>query len=158
MMVSFPKKRSYNPGGLVGFDFVHYGDIANFPSIVTGEIGSVPQLHPGKQWATGYATPGTLQFTEESELSAQGRAYRQSVTGFIPNDYGELIALMELMDNQHFCLLIMDANQRRRLVGGYGYPLLFSASGDTGSNRSDSKGFNFQFVSRTPFRAPVIAL
>lgn len=153
-MSNFPTKRAYNPGGLVSFQFVHHASVGAFPPMTNGVADSVIILRDDLTWLSAYSTPYTLQFTERAETTAHGVRYLHRITGYVPGDHAEVIAQMQAMDNQYFTALVKDANNRVRLVGGYGYPLLFSAAFDSGSSRADAKGFAYELSGYSIYRAP----
>lgn len=155
MIANFPKKKSYNPGGLRTFKFVPVSFILSYPAIIDGKINSALQLLPGKEWLTGYSTPYTLEYSENAKKSTQGDYYDQSLSGFAPGDHEDLLDVIQSLNDQYFILLVEDARGQLRLVGGYGFPLAFTADFSSGSSRSDSKGFSFEFSGQSIFRAPI---
>lgn len=155
MINDFPVSKSFNLGGLQSFQFVEYRNVDLFTGIFDSKILAPLSLKIGASWFKGYSTLYTLKFSEVSETGAQGKFYKQTISGFIPGDREALIRLMEAMDDNYFVLQVKDSSKQTRLVGGYGYPLLFSSKYDSGSNRSDGKGYEFTFYSESSFRAPV---
>lgn len=155
MIKHFPKFKGNNPAGLRSFKFVHIGHIAQFPVIKNGQTLGAVQLIPGKNWLEGYSTLYTLLFTELPKTTANGLFYTQTLTGVAPTDQLELVDLMQSMEGQEFVVLVEDATGKTRLLGGYGYPLTFLADFSSGSNRSEAKGFEFEFSGRSEFRAPI---
>ena len=154
MFTPFPSKRAYNPGGLASFQFAHHASVGAFPFVDGGKAINPVVLLAGHDWLVGYSTMYTLRFAEQAETSAHGVRYLQRITGFMPNDHADVIETMQTMENQYFVVVAMDANRRKRLVGGYGYPLLFTSSFDSGADRADGKGFTFEFTGYAPTRAP----
>lgn len=155
MILNFPKKKSYNPGGLRGFLFVPISYIAAYPPIKDGKISTELSLLPGREWLRGYSTPYTLEFTEKPQSSPNGVYYDQVLAGFTPGDSADMLDVIQSMEDQRFALLVQDARGQNRLIGAYGYPLTFLADFATGSNRADAKGFSFSFSGQAVFRAPV---
>lgn len=155
MIKHFPKFKGNNPAGLRSFKFVHIGHIAQFPAVKNGQTLGPIQLISGKEWLDGYSTLYTLLFRELPKTSANGLFYTQSLTGVAPTDRLELLDLMQSMEGQEFVVLVEDATGKTRLLGGYGYPLTFMANFSSGSNRSEAKGFEFEFFGSSEFRAPI---
>lgn len=155
MINNFPTSKAYNQAGLLDFLFAHHSSIAAFSGIFNGKVLLPLSFIPNMDWLKGYSTVNTLNFVETEKSSEQGKYYEQTISGFVPADRAELIALMEEMDDQNFVLLIKDSNQQNRLVGGFGSAMLFSAVFDSGTTKSDSKGFQFKFYTESTFRAPV---
>lgn len=155
MITNFPKKKSYNPGGLRSFRFVHASSVLAFPAILNGKVSSAVQLVADHEWLTGYATAYTSNFIENAKQSPHGVYYEQSLSGLAPGDYVELLDLIQSKEDQDFVLLVEDARGQIRLVGGFGFPLRFLSDYSSGSARSDMKGFDFKFSGIAPFRAPV---
>lgn len=155
MITNFPKKKSYNPGGLRSFRFVPRSWILGYPPIINNKITGEVTLLPGREWLTGYATAETLAFEENGKDSPNGVYYDQSIPGFAPGDHEDLLDLIQSMEGNEFVALVVDARGQTRLVGGYGYPLKFISDYSSGTMRSDGKGFSYEFTSQCPFRAPV---
>src|SRR5690606_21449672 len=99
--------------------------------------------------------PYTLEFSEKAKPSPHGIYYDQSLSGFTPGDHEDLSDVIQSLEDQQFVLLVEDARGQLRLVGAYGYPLTFIAEFSSGSARSDSKGYAFEFTGQAEFRAPV---
>jgi len=154
MLSSFPTPKSYNLGGLLTFQFVQAEGISVFPGIFSSKILLPVSLNSGFEWLNGYSTVETLGFTEVERFEGDGKYYEQTISGFLPGDRTELVDLMQQMDDQYFTLLIKGTNQVTRLVGGFGNPLLFSSSFNSGLVRTDAKGYTFKFYSESLFRAP----
>ena len=155
MLTNFPKSNSYNLGGLRSFQFVHRSAISAWPGIFNGKVLTPISLKEGFEWLTGYATPETLSFSENSKDEQNGPYYEKEITGFVPGNKDELIDLMNKMDGHEFVLIVKDPNNQTRLVGSHGFPLLFSSLYNSGAGRPDARGFNFKFTGVSIFRAPV---
>lgn len=155
MLTNFPKSKTYNLGGLVGFKFVHCSAVDSWPGIFNSKVSQALLLKPGFEWLTGYSTPETLNFDEPSKETQNGPYYEKIVSGFVPGDKEELLALMEQMDGRMFILIIKDTNGQDRLIGSHGDFLTFYSTYNSGSTRQDQKGYNFKFTGSAIFRAPV---
>lgn len=158
MITNFPKHKGYNPAGLRTFKFVHVSHIARFPAIKNGQTQGVIQLLQGQDWLTGYSTPYTLNYTEKAKPSPNGPFYEQSLSGVAPGDKPDLLDLMQSMEGHEFVLIAEDARGQLRLIGGYGYPLVFMSDFSSGSDRSEAKGFEFGFSGNSEFRAPIYSV
>lgn len=156
MITDFPKKKTYNLAGLRSFQFVHVSEIFQYPIFRNGQVTGDLQLLPGRTLKTGYATYETLEFSENSIPSPNGVYYEQEITGFAPGDAADMIDVISNMENNEFVVLIADARGQLRIVGGYGYPLIFLSDFTTGARRVDRKGFSFTFSAVAPFRAPIM--
>lgn len=155
MISNFPTPKSYNLAGLLGFKFAPAEAFTVFSGIFDGKILLEIPLVAGFSWLNGYATAYTLGFTEIPKTNVHGTYYEQTVSGFLPGDKAELIALMQEMENQYFVLQVKNPKGINRLIGGYGTPMRFSASFDSGLTRSDGKGYQFQFYAESLNPAPV---
>lgn len=155
MINNFPVNRSYSPGGYQSFLYVPFQYVAAYPIINNGQAAAPVSLKAGGQWLQGYATRETLNLTEEPQISEHGTYYKPVISGFVPGESANLIAVMEGMDPYRFMVIMKDAIGRMRLVGTPAMPLNFSANFSSGSGRSDSKGFNFKFFGDTLNRAPM---
>ncbi len=155
MISNFPKPKGYNLGGLRTFQFAPLDSIVSYPAIHDGLITTPLQFKAGKNWLDGYSTPYSLQFSETGKDTPNGIYYAQAIDGVIPGDRLESINAVASAEGNSFVVLVTDANGQKRLVGAHGYPLIFLADYNTGSSRSDSKGFSFQFSGMSIIRAPV---
>lgn len=155
MLTNFPTPKGYNLAGLVSFQFIHFSAIDSFAGIFDGKILTPPTLKVGETWFNGYGTIYSLNYNEKGNNNDNGKYYDQTISGFIPGDKQDLINLMDVMEADYFVLLIKDSNHQTRMVGGYGCPMVFNATFDSGSARSDSKGYTFTFSGQSTFRAPV---
>lgn len=156
MITDFPKKKYYNLAGLRSFQFVHVSEVFQYPIFRDGKAFGDLQLIGDLQLKAGYATYETLEFAENPVNSPNGVYYEQEITGFAPGDAAEMLDVISNMEDNEFVVLITDARGQRRIVGGYGYPLIFLSDFTTGARRVDRKGFSFTFSAVAPFRAPII--
>lgn len=155
MISNFPTKKIYNLGGLKNFKFIPFLDVAFQPAIEQGKITGALTLVNGGTWLNGYATPETLNFKEECVATSDGNIYSQTISGFVPGDHPELIDLLQALEDLPILVQIADTRGQIRLVGSHGFPMTFAGTYDSGSNRSDAKGFNFRISTNSIFRAPV---
>lgn len=155
MLKNFPISKTYNLGGLVGFKFIHSSAVETWPGVFNGKVTTSLTLKAGHEWLTGYSTPETLSFDEEGDDNPNGPIYDRLISGFVPGEKDELLDLMSQMQGQEFILLIKDPNQKQRLIGSHGTPVLFGGSYNTGATRQDLRGFKFKFTGKAIFRAPI---
>ncbi|WP_074590450.1 hypothetical protein [Pedobacter antarcticus] len=155
MISSFPPKKLYNPGGLLGFKFIPFNQVVSYPEIVDSVINKQLALTYGSSWLTGYSTAQTLNFDEECIQTENGPTYLQTISGYVPGDRPELIALLQALEGIEMVVQVMDPRGQNRLVGSHGYPLVFKAVYKSGTNRPDARGFSYTISNTSIFRAPV---
>jgi len=89
-------------------------------------------------------------------MDANGLYYNISVSGFAPGEHADLVDLMDSMANGvRYLLLLRDANRIMRLVGSPALAMEFSASYNSGAQKSELKGFSYKFTGSCLYRAPV---
>ncbi|MGY4385660.1 hypothetical protein ACVWYN_002706 [Pedobacter sp. UYP24] len=154
MISNFPTKKLSNLGGLKGFKFIPSFHISVAPPISEGVITSAIVLQPGKSWLNGYATPETLEYNEEAKDSDNGVIFTCHLSGFVPGDFPELNSLLNTMAGLPFCVQFYNAKNELRIAGTQGQPLIFSYTFKSGSARSDSKGYQFEFLGESICSAP----
>jgi hypothetical protein len=158
MIGNFPLKQSYNPGGYSTFYFIQKQYVSSFPITVNGVAAAPLMFWSQKDWLTGYATRGTLQYTEDTQSDANGLFYVKTITGFIPGDRPELISMLEDMVKERFIVLLKDPQGNYRLIGTPAAPLEFTANFSSGSANSDEKGYRFTFTVNSIVRSPVYSI
>lgn len=158
MVSNFPNKKAYNPGGYTKFYFLPSYHVDTFPMIVNGRAQVPVGLKVGAMWYEGYATPGTLSYSEEAREDPNGKYYLPVLTGFVPGDKPALINLLQNMEKLTFIVMLRDSAGKFKLIGSPGCPLELSANFGSGEKRADSKGFSFKFTGQAFYRAPEAAL
>jgi len=155
MIGNFPFPQVFNPGGYRTFSFIPYNEVQTFPMIKNGAALLPVGLAPLSSWRKGYSTYQTLQFNEEQDSIEAGNFYKPILSGFLPGNSIEIINLITLMEAQRYFLVqAVDARGMTVLVGTPGSPLIFTAKFSSGQNRSDARGYSFQFTGTTLNRAP----
>lgn len=154
MITGFPSKKIYNTGGYSSFEFLPYNLVYTYPMITQGVTYIPVGLYEGHPWLKGYATAGSLVFTEEQVVDENGQPWNQTINGFVPGDKAELVFLMANMARTRYLVLLRDSSGQMRLVGTPKRPLKFTSSYGSGGERSEQKGYHFKFTAQSLFPAP----
>lgn len=155
MLTNFPAKKIYLSGGYRSFQFVPVNKVLSYPMISAAAAVVAVGLSSDAAWYQGYATDQTLSYTEEQQVDANGKYFNLIVSGFIPGDSQALITLISEMEIYRHLLTVKDSRGFKRLIGSPAAPLDFSANFNSGTGRSDQKGFTFQFTGQSLYRAPI---
>ena len=116
-----------NLGGVVSFNFIPVQDVESLTMPIEHRIVEPLQLKTGKYWYCGFATLGTIGFTEESQQTPNGEVYKQKFAAIRPKDDKDISLLLNEMRNQKFIIDYTDANGQRKLIGTTDEPLFFSS-------------------------------
>jgi len=144
-----------NIGGNFKFKFTPVNNIQSIAAISNGAIHTEIKLYAGSRWYEGYATPESMNFSDQQQSSEHGAFHKKTFKGVIPKNRPELIDLFNSMKDRRFILIVYDNNGLIRLVGNKTEPLKFTSSGDTKTKYSERNEFEFQFygegIDKSPF-------
>ncbi len=91
--MNFPQLiESDNIGGVLFFYFIPVSDVISIPRPWKGNVPSIIELLPGKEFFAGYSTYNQLSFSNELVNDPAGCYYRNSVKGFYPKPSAALLA------------------------------------------------------------------
>lgn len=134
-----------NLGGLIRFNFAVVSDILTIEEAVDSKISKVIKMKPGTRWYSGYATLGTMSFTEPTEETNAGPIYKRSFNAFCPKDDEEKTDLFARMRNEKFILDITDSNCLRKIIGSINEPLSFKSTLNKKANMPELAGYAISF-------------
>ncbi|MBW6490841.1 MAG: hypothetical protein K0B15_06550 [Lentimicrobium sp.] len=134
-----------NQGGNLLFFYIPVTDVVSIPISSGGSVLNDITLLQGAEWFLGYSTKDTLSLESEMITNEQGSYYQHAVKGFYPKPPPALIKYFDSIRHQKFILLVMDSNNRIRIIGSLAQPCSFTFSEITGSRAQDLPGVNFGF-------------
>jgi len=134
-----------NMGGLIRFDFALAKDIESIEEPVDSVICGAVIMKPGTRWYCGYATRGTIGYTEPTEDTSAGPVYKKSFSAFCPKDDQEKTSLFARMRNELFVIKFLDSNLQCKIAGSLTEPLSFKYVLNTKTNMSDLAGYAINF-------------
>ena len=144
-----------NLGGCQSFSFAPVNGIASIPEAVASKITSPILMNDGFQVLEGYASPGSLLFTESAKQTPSGMLFSVSVKGFFPGYSPGMISLFyELLANR-FVVLVKDKSGRIRLAGSIPEPLKFSFAYSSLGMPNERPGYEFTFTGDMTVPCPV---
>ncbi len=132
-------------GGNSGFEFSPVQLVASIPLATEGIITTAISMVAGYTMKLGYATPGTLSYSEIAEGTRAGTIFKLSVKGFFPKASAAMISLFEEMCRQKFILLVSEISSEKMLLGNKNEPLSFIYSKSSKSAPGEKPGYDFEF-------------
>ena len=142
-------------GGCQGFYFSPVNRIAAIPEAFASRIESPISMIEPFIMLEGYASRGSLSFSESAKLTPSGILYSVSIKGFYPGASAEMISLFgELMANR-FVVLVTDAHGNTRLAGSLQEPLSFSFQFSSRSVPAERAGYEFTFSGELTSVCPI---
>ncbi len=103
-----------------------------------------------------YCSPESIDFSENSELSASGLIYNTELRGFIPQDNASLQTALAYLDPRKWAVIFIDGNGKYKLAGNQNDPLRFSSELNTGKETASLAGCSFKFYGKTKYRSVFI--
>lgn len=107
-----------------------------------GKINNAITLSGSQKWYYWHCTLNTLASNFKKNRSRAGSSYVHDVSGFIPGDHEDYVAMMEVMEDMRFIALRKDANGYFKLLGSLESPLEFEY--DFKAPGSGRRGFSFK--------------
>lgn len=147
-----------NSGGFARFKFVPIEDVKDIEYSAYDTIVDSIVLVENKRFFDAYVTPDTLGFDELSGSNDAGVFYRPLITGFVPGDGVVLSALMDVLMDHKFIVLVYDYFGKQRMVGSLKQPLSFGSDFIGSDKKNKIKGYNIRFSGESYKRAPFIGL
>jgi len=142
-------------GGCQGFYFAPVNRIASIPEASACMITSPILMRDTYPILRGYASPGSLLFTESAKHTPSGMLNSVALKGFYPGVSDGMIALFhELMTNR-FVVLVTDKLGKTRLAGSLREPLSFSFTYSSLSQPNERAGYEFVFSGEMTSTCPI---
>jgi len=135
---------SENFGGLNKLWFAPSTWISAISCKLNGVTQSVTFI-TGKDWLLCYCTAETIKFTQEKISDDKGEYFRTKLTGFIPKDTPEILAILSEMDQYKYICVYQDNNGNYKLLGNLDEPLNFSESLEIPETVAGSNGRTIAF-------------
>lgn len=153
-----------NVGGLAVISFIPIEDVANVADVIDGVVEHAPILHADKIWFEIEASLGSKGFKEVPVETAQGSCFDVEVTGWVPKDRPEVMAIIEEMDDREFLVKFGDNNGLLHLGGrkeydaneGDRYGLRAKITRGIGADWASGNGAGVVFYGRLPKRTPFL--
>jgi len=142
-------------GGCQGFSFCPVNHIAFIPEAFACLIDAPISLVNPFEMREGYASPGSLSFSESAKLTPSGTLYTVSVKGFYPGVSQAMIALFLEMAANRFVVLVTDKHGMTRLAGSLHEPLSFSFQYASMSSPNERAGYEFVFSGEMSSICPI---
>ncbi len=93
-------------------------------------------LLAGRTWRDFYTTPGSIDFSEKGNKTADGYAYATELKQFFPGiDQASVMAIQKL-EHQKLIIRVYFANGLNRIIGTVESPARISTDTDSGSKKS----------------------
>jgi hypothetical protein len=142
-----------NLGGLLRFNYIPVKDVESIPDAIDGKVVEEVVVKEGKRWYAGYATQGTIGFSEPTEKNPAGTIFKPLFVGVCPQDNEQNNFLFHQKRDQQFIIDITDSNGLRRLVGSIAEGLEFSAALSTQTDVAGRNGYNISYSGDTTHRS-----
>jgi hypothetical protein len=120
-------------------------------SVITGNI----VMDSGKYMYPMYGTLEKLNLKGESQGERDGRSIKISLSWFIPGHHAENLGAARVFPKRRMFFIVRDHEDRYRLVGNTSMPAEVSASDDTGTKVSDTKGVSYEITTYSDGPAPI---
>ena len=153
IMNHFPQPPLDSIGGLDKFYFVPVEGVVSIPLVINHNIATPLSFGTGYTWLIGYGSFDTLEFSERSKLTNQGRHIEATLKGFVPES-PEMLKQLEQMDGRRFILRITDNDNMVRICGTLTESLAFTTDFET-QTVSGVKGYHFQVSGFLRKRSPI---
>jgi hypothetical protein len=160
-LVAMPDKAGYTDGveNMGGFGIVAYlalyDDIASWPTEVDDptsleklvELEGDFEMVLNKYFLKVLVSPNSMDLNPEGQGEPGGRSFNPKGTFMLPTFSPVNRGLARRLNNSRGVLIIPDdTGDFRHCLGSETRPVFFKASGTSGKNAADPKGFNFEFV------------
>jgi hypothetical protein len=132
-------------GGNSGFQFAPVQDISFIPVAIDGVVTSAVTFNGSATLSEGYASPGSLSWSEAMEETRAGNIFNINVKGFYPRASAAMLALFSGMTRQKFILIITDILGEKMIFGNKNEPLSFNYSKSSKSAPGERAGYDYQF-------------
>lgn len=142
-------------GGCQGFSFSPVNRIASVPEAFACCIETPITMVNPFVMLQGYASPGTLLFSESAKQTPSGILYSVSVKGFYPGASAGMIALFRELLANRFVVLVTDKHGSTRLAGSLQEPLSFSFQYSSMSLPNERAGYEFVFSGEMTSICPI---
>lgn len=142
-------------GGNSGFEFSPFQLVNSIPQAFEGKVIDDITMVGGNIFRQGYATPGTLSYSETPEETMAGIIYKLSVKGFYPKASAAMIALFAEIIRQKHILIVSEISGEKMIFGNKNEPLSFIYSKSSKNTPGERSGYDFEFSGIVTQPSPV---
>ena len=109
-------------------------------------------LAEGKNWIRILFTPQTAEFSDTREITRAGDVYQKRISFWVPSLRVEVSALFQSLCGISLAALILDNNNRMRLV----YPLRMEYGAQVPREVAGYNGYHAELQGRNTFESPFV--
>ena len=155
MIYSFPCPETDNIGGCNAFMFVDVDNVLSIPPESISGVENPIVLKEGTSFLNGYASHGSLEFSQKIRENNAGKYFLTEITGFYPKLSKPMFDLFSKMSLLRFIIIVTDNNGFTHRAGNLETPLEFNFDTSPGKNPSSRNGFKFSFTGRLTGTSPL---